>query len=47
VFPINHASGTGVGFIGQLHFYLDDIFPTTIGQPLLGGSSTPPRKLSF
>src|SRR5262249_4401663 len=47
VFPVNRASGTGVGFLGQLHIYLDDIFPTTIGRPLLGGSSTPPQKLSF
>ena len=34
-------------FLGQLHLYLDDMFPTTIGQPLLGGSTTAPRKLSF
>ena len=47
VFPVNHASGTGVGFLGQLHLYLDDIFPTTIGRPLLGGSYTPPRQLKF
>jgi hypothetical protein len=47
VLPVNRASGTGVGFLGQLHLYLDDMFPTTIGQPLLGGSSTPPRKLTF
>ena len=45
--PVNRASGTSVGFLGQLHLYLDDMFPTTIGQPLLGGSTTPPRKLSF
>jgi hypothetical protein len=44
---VNRASGTSVGFLGQLHLYLDDMFPTTIGQPLLGGTSTPPRKLSF
>jgi hypothetical protein len=45
--PVNRASGTSVGFLGQLHLYLDDMFPTTIGQPLLGGSTTPPRKLTF
>ena len=28
--PVNRASGTGVGFLGQLHLYLDDMFPTTI-----------------
>jgi hypothetical protein len=43
--PINRASGTGVGVLGQLHIYLDDMFPTTIGQPVFGGSSTTaPRK---
>jgi hypothetical protein len=45
--PVNRASGTGVGFLGQLHLYLDDMFPTTIGQPLLGGSTAAPRKPSF
>ncbi len=45
--PINRDSGAGVGFLGQLHLYLDDMFPTTLGRPLLGGASTPPRKLSF
>jgi len=45
--PINRESGSGVGVIGQLHLYLDDMFPTTIGQPLFGGTSTAPRKLTF
>jgi hypothetical protein len=45
--PINRDSGSGVGVLGQLHLYLDDIFPTTVGQPLIGGSSTAPRKLTF
>ena len=30
--PVNRESGRGVGVIGQLHFYLDDIFPNTIGK---------------
>ena len=47
LFPVNRASGTGVGFLGQLHLYLDDMFPTTIGRLLLGGSSTLPENLSF
>jgi len=47
VIPVNQASGTGVGFLGQLHLYLDDMFPTTIGRPLLGGSSAPPQQLKF
>jgi hypothetical protein len=34
--PINSRSGSQVGWIAQLHFYLDDLFPATIGRPLLG-----------
>jgi hypothetical protein len=34
IFPINRATGRGVGAIGQLHFFLDDLFPTTIGRPI-------------
>jgi hypothetical protein len=45
--PVNRASGTGVGVLGQLHLYLDDMFPSTIGQPLLGGTGAAPRKVSF
>jgi len=37
--PINRQSGSGVGVIGQVHFYLDDIFPRTIGKPLFGSAS--------
>jgi hypothetical protein len=47
IVPVNKESGSGVGVIGQLHLYLDDMFPTTIGQPLLGGTSTAPGKLTF
>jgi hypothetical protein len=32
--PVNRESGRGVGVIAQAHFYLDDIFPSTIGKPL-------------
>ena len=34
VIPVNRDTGTGVGVIGQLHFFLDDLFPTTIGKPI-------------
>jgi hypothetical protein len=37
IVPINRASGTSIGGLAQLHFYLDDIFPNTLGQPLFGG----------
>ena len=32
--PVNRASGTGVGAIAQLHLFLDDIFPNSIGRPI-------------
>jgi hypothetical protein len=43
--PINRESGRGVGFVGQLHFYLDDIFPTGIGRPIF--TSMSPAGRSF
>jgi hypothetical protein len=36
IIPANGSSGHGVGGLVQLHFYLDDIFPNSIGRPLLG-----------
>jgi hypothetical protein len=47
VIPVNHASGSGVGFLGQLHLYLDDMFPTTIGRPLLGAGSASAQQPKF
>jgi hypothetical protein len=35
--PVNRASGSNVGVIAQLHFYMDDIFPTSLGRPIFGG----------
>jgi hypothetical protein len=35
IIPVTKATGKNVGIIAQLHFYLDDIFPQTIGRPLL------------
>lgn len=35
IVPINRDSGGNVGVLAQLHFYLDDIFPQTIGRPLI------------
>ena len=42
--PINRQSGTNVGVIAQLHFYLDDIDPHGIGRPIFSSavpSATP------
>ncbi|HMK68579.1 MAG TPA: hypothetical protein VK433_08535 [Stellaceae bacterium] len=36
IVPVNRATGHGVGGIVQLHFYLDDIFPQSIGKPIFG-----------
>ncbi len=33
-FPINAASGRGVGGVVQMHFYLDDVFPHSLGRPI-------------
>jgi len=38
VIPMNSRSGHGVGFIAQLHFFLDDLAPGTFGHPILGGT---------
>jgi hypothetical protein len=37
IIPVNTRSGRDVGAIFQLHFYLDDLFPTTIGRPIFPG----------
>ena len=41
--PINRQSGTNVGVIAQLHFYLDDIDPHGIGKPIFGNAVQPAR----
>jgi len=44
IVPINRQSGTGVGGMVQLHFYLDDIFPDSIGKPIFTSSNMGPRR---
>lgn len=39
--PINRQSGSNVGVIAQLHYYLDDIDPRGIGKPMFGGPVQP------
>lgn len=34
VIPINRDSGDSVGFTVQVHFYLDDLFPNSLGKPV-------------
>jgi hypothetical protein len=45
--PVNRESGSNIGVIGQLHFYLDDIAPDTIGRPLFTSFITQPGRPAF
>lgn len=36
LWPLNGASGHGLGVIGQFHLYFDDLFPDTLGKPIFG-----------
>jgi len=38
IVPINEGTGTNVGVIAQLHFFMDDLFPHSLGRPLFGGN---------
>jgi hypothetical protein len=44
---VNKQSGHGIGVLGQLHLYLDDMFPQTVGQPLIGGKTVAAQKPNF
>ena len=37
VIPINRHTGGSTGVLMQLHFFLDDLFPKSLGKPLFGG----------
>jgi hypothetical protein len=39
--PVNRQSGSNIGVIAQLHYYLDDIDPRGIGKPLFGNAVAP------
>jgi hypothetical protein len=36
ILPVTSTSGRGFGAVVQLHFYLDDLFPGSIGRPIFG-----------
>jgi hypothetical protein len=38
IIPINERTGSTVGVIAQLHFFMDDLFPHSIGRSLFGGT---------
>jgi hypothetical protein len=39
IIPINERTGRDVGVLAQLHFYLDDLLPGSLGRPIFGGGS--------
>jgi hypothetical protein len=39
IIPINRASGDRVGVIANLHLFLEDILPKSLGKPLLASAS--------
>ena len=43
--PINRASGRHVGALAILDFFLDDMFPDSLGKPLFGAAPSPRRGL--
>jgi hypothetical protein len=34
IIPTNSLSGHGIGGVVQLHFYIDDLFPNSVGRPI-------------
>jgi len=38
VIPVNRHTGGSTGVLMQLHFFLDDLFPRSLGKPLFGGA---------
>jgi hypothetical protein len=33
--PGNRQTGSHIGFIAQFHLYFDDMFPTSLGKPIM------------
>jgi hypothetical protein len=38
IIPINNRAGGSRGWIAQIHFFMDDLFPRSLGKPILGDS---------
>jgi len=36
VIPINSRTGGKTGILAQVHFFLDDLFPRSVGKPIFG-----------
>ena len=45
--PINHASGRNVGALAILDFFLDDMFPDSLGKPIFGPRQARPGGTSY
>ena len=41
IIPINRATGDGVGVIGNLHLFVEDILPHSLGMPLFASAAEP------
>jgi hypothetical protein len=37
VIPVSRDSGRGTGWRVQLHFFIDDLLPNSLGRPIFGG----------
>jgi hypothetical protein len=40
IIPVNRQSGEGVGVIAAFHLHLDEVFPDSLGKPLIGARRT-------
>jgi hypothetical protein len=36
IIPMNKATGGKTGVLFQIHFFMDDLFPKSIGKPVFG-----------
>jgi hypothetical protein len=36
IIPVNSRTGGKTGVLAQVHFFLDDLFPRSIGKPIFG-----------
>ena len=46
IIPMNRATGDTVGVRMQLHFYIDDIFPHSLGAPIFGDKTMNARLIA-
>jgi hypothetical protein len=38
ILPMNNATPVRRGWIAQIHFFIDDVFPRSMGRPIFGGT---------